>query len=139
MNEKVYAIDSGISSAIELFITHGCQPGSCTSLLLQEEFEKAKAHAHPAIRGRLPTDGENGEAGYYTGNNEARDKKWQSHVDYVKDIVPSFVKGENFHTWKGFKNSLTKEIEIEIMAETLSGHKYLTNLYNQYKEHNNAV
>ena len=124
--DKVYAIDNGIAAAIDLFIMHGCNPGACTSLLLQEKFDEAMLRAHQNIRPLL-----DGEYSSYAPKEE-RQRIWDSHVDYVKDIVPHFVKGKNFHTWKGF-DSITDKISEEIMVAKLSGNDKLLNLYNDYK------
>ena len=111
MDNRTYTVDSGITSAIDLFITYGCQPGSCTSLLLQGKYARANEHAHVMIK---------------------HGKVWEDHVGFVKYIVPKFVKGKNFDTWKGFTNPIQNEVGEYIMLEKLVGQKYISDLYDKF-------
>jgi len=70
-------LDQNIIDAIEVWITHGLNPGSCTELLLRGEYEKAFKHAHPLIHDH-----------------------WQDHIDYVERL-PKECRGDNFDNWKG--------------------------------------
>ena len=90
-------MDSNIMSSIEAFFEYGLHPGSCTALLLQEEFEAAKLHAHPLLREDLLV--------------------WKDHVKFVKLVVPICCKGENFNTWKGYAYlSEEEKLEIKVIA-----------------------
>jgi len=124
--ERIYTIDNGIAQAIDMFIVHGCHPGSCTSLLLQEKFEEAMQHAHPNIRPLF-----HGEQEHYS-NFAERKEKWESHVAYVNEVIPYFVKGENFHTWQGLDAGISDEVGEYILMEKLAGKTYIADLHNKY-------
>jgi len=109
---KTYRIDSGIIDAIENFIMYGLPPGSCAALLLQHEFILAHRHAHHLIK---------------------VDEEWLSHVNYVKDVVPDFVKGDNFHNWTGFTEPLAFNVGEHIMAERLGGGGRISELYDLFR------
>lgn len=72
-----YRVDESITSAIDLWIHHGIEPGSCTMLLLEGKYEEAFLHAHPLIK-----------------------PHWQDHIDYVEKHVPKECRGENMEAWK---------------------------------------
>jgi len=68
---------TSITSAIDLWISHGLKPGSCTELLLRGEYERAFQHAHPIIK-----------------------PYFADHIKYV-ELISEECRGENFDTWKG--------------------------------------
>ncbi len=43
-------VDKNIIEAIDVWIEYGCQPGSCTTLLLQGKYGEAYRHAHPHVQ-----------------------------------------------------------------------------------------
>ena len=69
-------IDENIKSAIDLWISHGLEPGSCTRLLLEGDHEEAFKHAHPLIK-----------------------PFWNDHVAYI-ETLPLECRGENMSDWK---------------------------------------
>ena len=129
MDYETYTIDDGIVQAIDVFITHGCYPGSCTSLLLQEKYEEAMYRAHPHIRPPI-----NGEEDNRWNSYEDRETVWNDHVRFIKEVLPPFIKGENFHTWKGFEDSMAGDVGEWIMLEKLSGGSYVTDLYTKWNK-----
>jgi len=91
-------LDSNIMSAVEAFFEYGIHPGSCAALLLQEDYEAAKSHAHPILI-------------------EDPDI-WDDHISFVKSVIPTCCKGENFNTWKGYAYlSEEEKLEIKIIAK----------------------
>jgi hypothetical protein len=70
-------VDENIVAAIEVWITHGLKPGSCTELLLRGNYDEAFKHAHPLIK-----------------------PYWADHIAYVESM-PEACRGENFDDWIG--------------------------------------
>jgi len=70
-------VDDSIIGAVNLWVSHGIKPGSCTELLLRGDYEKAYKHAHPMIKSH-----------------------WEDHVAYIESLPIDF-RGENFDDWKG--------------------------------------
>ncbi len=70
-------VDTNISDAIEVWITHGLNPGSCTELLLRGNYDEALKHAHPLIK-----------------------PYWKDHIEYVESM-PEACRGENYDDWIG--------------------------------------
>jgi len=56
-------VDENITQAIDLWISHGIDPGSCTRLLLLGEYDEALKHAHPLIK-----------------------PHWDDHIAYIKSL-----------------------------------------------------
>jgi len=80
-------VDIHIIEAIEVFISHGINPGSCVELLLRGEYDEAYKHAHPLIK-----------------------PYWNDHIKYVESMTPA-IRGENFDHWKGifgYKSSIRR-------------------------------
>lgn len=69
-------VDISIKEAIDVWISHGLDPGSCTRLLLKGDYEEAKKHAHPLI---LP--------------------HWDDHIAYVESIHIKY-RHNNMKAWK---------------------------------------
>lgn len=69
-------VDQNIVDAVVAWMSHGIEPGSCTTLLLQGKYDEAKLHAHPLI---LPY--------------------WQDHIKYIESL-PVECRGENMKEWQ---------------------------------------
>ena len=81
---KLMNVDIHIIEAIEVFISHGINPGSCVELLLRGEYDEAYKHAHPLIK-----------------------PYWEDHIAYVESM-PEACRGENFDDWIGIAGWKTK-------------------------------
>ena len=73
-------VDNSISDAVDLWISHGIKPGSCTELLLRGQYDQAYLHAHLLIK-----------------------PFWDDHIKYIESL-PAGCRGENFDTWEGLKS-----------------------------------
>jgi len=73
-------VDENIICAVDSWIQHGINPGSCTELLLRGKYDEAFKHAHPLIK-----------------------PYWEDHITYIESL-PEACRGKNFDTWKGMKN-----------------------------------
>lgn len=69
-------IDKNIKEAIDLWISHGINPGSCTTLLLEGDYDEAYKHAHPLIK-----------------------PHWEDHISYIQSL-PMECRGKNMKSWK---------------------------------------
>ena len=69
-------IDTNIKEAIDVWISHGLEPGSCTRLMLEGDFDEAYKHAHPLIK-----------------------PHWEDHIQYVLSL-PKECRGENMQIWR---------------------------------------
>jgi len=58
-----YRVDQNIVEAIEVWIKYGIKPGSCTTLLLEGNYDEALLHAHPLIK-----------------------PHWDDHIAYIKSL-----------------------------------------------------
>ena len=76
MMDNVLRVDEHIVQAIDLWISHGIDPGSCTYLLLRGDYTEAFKHAHPLIK-----------------------PFWDDHIAYV-EALPDKCRGENMIAWK---------------------------------------
>ena len=56
-------VDTNITDAIDALIKYGCQPGSCTTLLLEGKYDEAYRHAHPHIK-----------------------PHWDDHIKYIESL-----------------------------------------------------
>ncbi|MCP3924850.1 MAG: hypothetical protein GY714_19910 [Desulfobacterales bacterium] len=72
-------VDESIISAVENWINHGLDPGSCTRLLLEGKYEEALSHAHPLIK-----------------------PHWHDHIAFIQSL-PEQCRGENMEEWKKLK------------------------------------
>lgn len=72
-------VDQNIVDAVQAWIDHGIDPGSCTTLLLKGEYEEAFLHAHPLL---VPY--------------------WTDHVKYIESL-PAECRGANMETWRKSK------------------------------------
>ena len=70
-------VDQHIIEAVQAWIDHGLEPGSCTRLLLEGDYEEAYKHAHPLIK-----------------------PYWADHIKYIESI-PEECRGTNMKSWKG--------------------------------------
>lgn len=86
-----YRVDQNIIEAIDLWISHGLEPGSCTTLLLKGEYDEAFLHAHPLIK-----------------------PHWKDHITYVESL-PDKYRGKNFESWKEFKQNLGEEMAFTLL------------------------
>jgi len=73
---KVLRVDENIKSAIDNWINHGLEPGSCTTLLLKGDYEEALKHAHPLIK-----------------------PHWEDHIEYVESL-PIKCRGPYMEEWQ---------------------------------------
>ena len=80
---REYEVCDSIVGAIENWINYGLEPGSCTEFLLRGDYERAKLSAHMLLR---------------------PDRIWNEHVEFVKNCVPEYCRGENYDTWKGMEH-----------------------------------
>ncbi len=80
---STFNIDPSIKEAVELWVDHGLNPGSCTELLLRGDYDRAFKYAHPHIK-----------------------PFWNDYVEYIKTI-PIECRNENYDSWK--TNKITKE------------------------------
>jgi len=69
-------IDENIKDAINSWMLHGLQPGSCTTLLLRGNYDEAFKHAHPLIK-----------------------PYWEDHIRYIESL-PEICRGINVPTWQ---------------------------------------
>ena len=69
-------VDQSIIEAIDMWIKHGLNPGSCTRLLLEGNYAQAYQHAHPIIK-----------------------PYWIDHVAYVMSIHERY-RGDNMQKHK---------------------------------------
>jgi len=69
-------IDLNIKEALDLWISHGLNPGSCIELLLKGKYDEALKYAHPLIK-----------------------PHWEDHIKYIKSL-PIECRGSNMDKWK---------------------------------------
>jgi hypothetical protein len=74
---KLMGVCDNIKKAIDLWISHGIKPGSCTELLLRGDYDRAFLHANPLLK-----------------------PHWEDHIKYI-ETLPDECRGENVDTWTG--------------------------------------
>ena len=95
-------VDQSIIDSLRLYFLWGISPGSCTTCLLQGEYEEAFARAHPIIK---------------------KEEIWNDHISFVETYLPECCRGKNFHTWGGYFHAIKEDTQLESVIELSYGTK----------------
>jgi len=90
-------VDYGMVDSFKLYFLYGLCPGSCSSYILSGEYEEARAHAHPMIKG---------------------DEIWNDHIKFVETVLPECCRGKNMSGWEGYFVEIVSDPELETMIRT---------------------
>ena len=75
-----YVCDTSMLSAVELFFKYGIQPGSCTSCILNSDYEGAYSRAHPHIK-----------------------PEFENIYKTIHEIIPETIR--TYPNWKGYEKA----------------------------------
>ena len=93
-------VDQSMIDAFKLYFLWGIGPGSCSTCLLQGDYEAAYARAHPMIK-----------------DNEI----WADHISFVETYLPECCRGKNFDTWGGYFCAIDEDDALESIIELTYG------------------